>query len=245
LQAYGAFVSEDSRRGIVEVNLQDVPVALRDALDLYRYAPGKETRLRVSFTQAGLPNAHYLSRTHPLVEGLAAYVMDTALDSEEDPRNRPIARRCGLVRTSKVQTRTTLLLVRLRFHIHTPQRAGRERQSLLAEDCSIFAFRGIPQNAQWFDDEAEIEALLNVPSEANVPAVQIKHFLQQVSGGFAEYISPRLEELAHERAEELRDAHRRVRRSAALGIRNISVEPQLPPDVLGMYVYLPHQRDTI
>ena len=46
-------------------------------------------------------------------------------------------------------------------------------------------------------------------------------------------------QLADERAAELRDAHRRVRRSASLVIRNVSVVPQLPPDVLGMYVYLP------
>lgn len=46
-------------------------------------------------------------------------------------------------------------------------------------------------------------------------------------------------QLADERAAELRDAHRRVRRSASLAIRNVSVVPQLPPDVLGMYVYLP------
>jgi hypothetical protein len=57
----------------------------------------------------------YLSRTHPLVEGLATYVMDTALD----PLGQGLARRCGVVRTSRVARRTTLLLVRLRYHIIT------------------------------------------------------------------------------------------------------------------------------
>jgi superfamily II DNA or RNA helicase len=242
LQAYGAFVKEVPRQQITEFNVQDVPMALRDAIDLYRFANGTAPLLRTSFTQTGLPDTIYLSRTHPLVEGLAAYVMDTALDSEEDPRNRPIARRCGLVRTSKVTTRTTLLLVRMRFHIHTPQRSGKEIQPLLAEDCRIFAFRGLPQDADWFDDEREIEKLLQAPSEANVSGVQIKHFLSQVTNSFMEHVAPRLEQLAYERANELREAHRRVRRSASLSVRNVTVEPQLPPDVLGMYIYLPHHQ---
>ena len=240
LQGYGAFVNETRGGNIVEFNLKDVPVALRDAIDMRHFVTDKEhLLLRTSFTTLGLPNTLYLSRTHPLIEGLAAYVMDTALDPVEDVRNKPIARRCGLIKTRKVQTRTTLLLVRLRFHINTPSRNGKEVQPLLAEECRSFAFRGVPAKAQWLDDEQEIEQLLQATSEANTPDVQIQHFLQQVRDGFTEYIGPHLAQLADERANELREAHRRVRRSASLVIRNVSVVPQLPPDVLGMYVYLP------
>jgi superfamily II DNA or RNA helicase len=241
LTSYGAFVGETAQQSVIRFNLQDVPMALRDAIDLHRFTNGKE-EMRVSFSQTGLPNALYLSRTHPLVEGLAAYVMDTALDSVDNSSIKPIARRCGLIKTSKVQTRTTLLLVRLRFHLQTPQRAGKEVQPLLAEECRLFAFRGIPQEASWFDNAQEIEALLHAESQANVPYVQIKHFLQQVRAGFEEYIQPKLEQLAYERADDLLQAHRRVRRAASLSVRNVVVQPQLPPDVLGMYVYLPYQE---
>jgi len=238
LRSYGAFVNQRAG-GLVEFDLREVPVALRDAVDLRRYAPGKDPTLRVSFSLSGQPDRVYLSRTHPLVEGLAAYVMDTALDAEEDPLNRPIARRGGLIRTSQVQTRTTLLLVRLRFHIRTPARAGGELQPLLAEDCAVFAFRGVPQNAQWFDEEQEIAALLQAHSEANTASAQIQHFLRQALDGYQQYLAPHLEVLARERAEALREAHRRVRRSAALSV-DVTVEPQLPPDILGVYVYLPN-----
>ena len=61
----------------------------------------------------------YLSRTHPLVEGLASYVMDAALDPAGRTGDAGIARRCGVVRTQRVSRRTTLLLVRLRYHIVT------------------------------------------------------------------------------------------------------------------------------
>jgi hypothetical protein len=218
-----------------------VSIALRDAIDLHHFTHAKEESLRVSFTQTGLPNTLYLNRTHPLVEGLAAHVMDTALDTAENAVLKPIARRCGLIKTSKVQTRTTLLLVRLRFHLQTPQRAGKDVQPLLAEECRIFAFRGTPQEASWFDDAQEIETLLHAESQANIPRVQIEHFLQQVRKGFDEYLQPGLEQFAHERANDLLQAHRRVRRAASLSVRNVIVQPQLPPDVLGMYVYLPSQ----
>jgi superfamily II DNA or RNA helicase len=241
LRRYGAFVNESPRGDLVEFDLRETLPAVRDAVDLLRLAGGnmQNKKFRASFSRVGLDNAHYLSRTHPLVEGLAAYVMDTALDSQEDPDNRPLARRCGVIKTSKVQIRTTLLLARLRFHILAPARAGREPQALLAEECRLFAFRGSAQNAEWFEDEQEIEALLQARAEANLPALQIEHFLRQVTDNFSAQLGPRLAELARIRANELRESHWRVRKTAHLSVKDLSVEPQLPPDVLGLYVYLP------
>ena len=52
-------------------------------------------------------------------------------------------------------------------------------------------------------------------------------------------VRPHLEQAAIQRGEELLDAHQRVRRASK--VRNIRyrMEPQLPPDMLGIYVYLP------
>lgn len=48
-----------------------------------------------------------------------------------------------------------------------------------------------------------------------------------------------LSELAVTRGQELLEAHTRVRGAARIqGVRH-RVEAQLPPDVLGVYVYLP------
>jgi len=52
---------------------------------------------------------------------------------------------------------------------------------------------------------------------------------------------------ARQRGEELLEAHQRVRRASkarrssrgSYGNVHYRVEPQLPPDVLGIYVYLP------
>ena len=238
LRGYGAAI-RNLPAATFEVDLTDVPDALRDAININRFVTGKNSKLKISFDQSAPSDALKLSRTHPLVEGLAAYVMDTALDSVDDPYHKRIAYRCGVMRTSLVEKRTTLLLVRLRFHISTPG----DTQPLLAEDCQVFAFRGAPQKADWIDDEEQIKRLLSATPAENMARDQAQFFLQNIIDDFAEHLSPHMDELAYRRAEELRAAHRRVRRSVALSVR-VRVEPQLPPDVLGMYVYLPSRSQA-
>ena len=53
----------------------------------------------------------------PTPFNLAAHVLDVSLDEVLDERRLSIAQRCGVSRTSAVETRTFLLLVRNRFHI--------------------------------------------------------------------------------------------------------------------------------
>ena len=50
---------------------------------------------------------------------------------------------------------------------------------------------------------------------------------------------PRIEEEAQRRAKVLLEAHQRVRAAARLTHVAHQIEPKLPPDVLGIYVYLP------
>jgi len=179
----------------------------------------------------------YLTRTHPLVESLASYVMDTALDPVEDSE----ARRCGAVRTSLVERRTTVLLVRFRYHLIS--QTERDQRQLLAEDSQVIAFEGAPDSAQWLSSDLAERLLTAVPDE-NIHPAQAAEFVQRVIDGFA-HLAPYLDEVARRRGDELLEAHRRVRAaSRTRGVR-YTVEPQLPPDVLGIYVYLPaHQNRT-
>ncbi len=87
-----------------------------------------DRNLLVRFEPPAKTGELLLTRTHPLVEGLAGYILDTALD----PKAESIARRCGVIRTRQVSRRTTLLLLRLRYHIIA--RRGEQDEALLAED---------------------------------------------------------------------------------------------------------------
>lgn len=222
--ANGGVISSNGS-GAVQYDLTEVSRALRDMV-------GNVTRFKARFELPVRAGELYLSRTHPIVEGLATYVMDTALD----PVEQSVARRSGVVRTSRVSRRTTLLLLRLRFHIVTQR--GVEEQALLAEDCQLLAFAGSPASAQWLDDSQAIEALLSAQSEANVYPEQARTFLSKVINEF-DALQPHLQQIARERGDALLAAHRRVR--AAIQLRGVRyrVEPQLPLDVLGIYIYLP------
>jgi superfamily II DNA or RNA helicase len=233
-QAHGATVS---RNGDVKFDVKDVPRGLLDAIDV-------QAKFVARFELPIKEGQIYLSRTQPIVEGLASFVMDTALDplstslrSAQDGGG--VARRCGVIRTSRVQKRTTLLLVRLRYHIITRRGRGHKviESPLLAEDCQLLAFTGPPQNAEWLDGKIAEELLLAQP-EANIQPDQATHFLRQMLNGF-DAIRPHLDEVARQRGEELLDAHRRVRIAAHETNVSHRVEPQLPCDMLGVYIYLP------
>jgi superfamily II DNA or RNA helicase len=224
LRSLGAVVRRNP--GDVRLDLREVPRAARELIG----DPGDEVRARFELPVA--EGMLYLNRTHPFVAGLAGYVMDAALD----PLGKGLARRCGVIRTGKVERRTTLLLVRFRYHILTQTVDGGE-SALLAEDCQTLAFAGSPQNAEWLDDAAA-DGLPNAEPESNVSPEQAADFVRRVVDGY-ELLRPRLEEVARRRGQELLDAHRRVRQATRQrGIRQ-RVEPTLPPDVLGVYVYLP------
>ena len=173
----------------------------------------------------------YLSRTHPLVEALAGYLLDTALDLHMPSP----AARCGAIRTTAVTTATTVLLTRYRFEISARGQGGHDEQ-LLAEDLGLAAFQGSPASATWLP-EADAGRLLTAIPDSNIPPEQRSGFVRRVVEG-AGLIIPVLERLAVEQAAELAAAHRRVRHDAGASSR-VSVKAHLPVDVLGVYLYLP------
>ena len=62
--------------------------------------------------------------------------------------------------------------------------------------------------------------------------------MQKVIDDF-DLLRPHLEEYAGQRGDEILEAHRRVREATRLTGVKYEIEPQLPVDVLGIYVYLP------
>ena len=220
--ASGGVVSQ--RNGVYDFDLRELPRAAKEQI-------GADPEFAARFESTVQPGEHSLTRTHTYVEGLAGYVLDTALD----PLEASVARRCGAIRTQAVSKRTTLLLLRLRYHI--VQHIDGEEVPLLAEDSQIAAFAGSPDEPEWLPAE-EAEGLLNAEPAANIAHEQAAEFVGQILDK-AESLEPALEALAIERGEALLEAHLRVRKSAKLRGRRPSIEANLPPDILGIYVYLP------
>ena len=131
--------------------------------------------MKVRFSLPIKDGVLYLHRTQPIVQGLAGYVLDSALD--EKIAVRAVARRCGAVRSRVVAERTILLLLRERFRIET----GRlnHTQELLAEDWQLVAYRGTTSAPEWLSRD-EAERLLDAKPDANVAPDVARTHLERI-----------------------------------------------------------------
>ena len=221
LKSLGASIEEN---GYLKINVEETPQALRDTIN-------EQKHFKAKFDLPVKEGIQYLSRTHPVVEGLATYILDTTIDPEETST----AKRCGVIRTLKVEWRTTLLLTRFRYHIISVSKEG--ENVLLAEDAHLVAFQGSPQNAEWLEEE-NIKHLLDAQPDANILSDKAIHSLSKIIQDF-DIMRPHLEQIARERGSQLLQSHKRVRTAAKLKGIQTRIEPVLPVDVLGIYMYLP------
>ena len=100
----------------------------------------------------------------------------------------------------------------------------------------LLAFEGA-RAAVWLTDQ-DAAALLDASPDGNVTHEHAVGFVRTAVDGLGA-LEQHLAEIAAQRGEALLDAHRRVRRGSEGGRRSYTVEPQLPVDVLGVYVLLP------
>ncbi|MEV1100038.1 DEAD/DEAH box helicase [Streptomyces sp. NPDC049952] len=227
----------DPRDGTGDFTAQagGTPAGLRDALAATLGNRLVEENREIPFrtTPAIARGEAALVRTDPAIGAIASYVLDSALDVKAlGPRP---ARRCGVVTTDAVTTRTTLLLVRYRFHLTLPSRTG-ERQ-VVAEDARLLAFEGMPSRARWLDDDAAA-ALLAARAVANTHEQSAHNAISRALDGLGD-LAAHLTEYGTNLAAELDASHRRVRKANEEIVRGLKVVPQEPADVLGVYVYLP------
>ncbi|MFI6458611.1 helicase-related protein [Streptosporangium amethystogenes] len=231
----GVLRDEGGGTGDFTVEVGGTPAGLRDALAPVLGGDAVELGRPVPFrtTAAVARGEAALVRTDPVVGALAGYVLNAALDGKADGP-RP-ARRCGVIRTKAVATRTTLLLVRYRFHLTLPSRSG-ERE-LVAEDARLLAFEGSPANAGWLPAEDALK-LLDATADDNTDRDFGERTMNRVLDGLSA-TKQHLEAYGEELAAELLASHRRVRSASGEIVRGVNVTAQEDADILGVYVYLP------
>jgi hypothetical protein len=109
------------------------------------------------------------------------------------------------------------------------------RKCLKSSDDPEEMLARLPED--WLD-AAQAEKLQTAEPKQNITPAQAADFVRKVIDGF-DHLRPKLEESARRGGEELLDAHRRVREAARMRGVRYEIRPELPPDVLGIYVYLP------
>lgn len=224
---------------VIKLDLSGMPRAARDYA-MTSDAPahnGSRTELIAAFDFPPPKGAQYLSRTHPFISGLASYLLDAAIDPVDSPGLTQLApaTRCGAFRTSQVSQATTLVLLRFRFHLTTTVKHAKKQS--LVEDCGVLAWRSTGQVPEWLEPD-EIETLLNARPDGNVASadarIRIERALEDVTK-----LMPAFEAEADRRADALEDQHARIRSASKAKGAKVEVTPDLPPDLVGVYVYVP------
>jgi hypothetical protein len=84
-------------------------------------------------------------------------------------------------------------------------------------------------------------AFLDQPATGDLASVARNRIVNQAHNRVTNALGPAITEYAQNRARELNQDHARVR-DAGAGVARVSVEPVLPPDIIGLYVLLPQGR---
>jgi superfamily II DNA or RNA helicase len=213
--------------GGVAATIANLPLGLRNALPPRKSDP----LLFVDDLPVGRGDA-VLLRTDESVTAIADYVLQSALDPILPAKDRP-ARRCSVIRTRDVAKRTTLLLVRYRFHLELPSRSGQRR--LVAEDLVPLAFAGSPANPEWLDDA---ERLFTAVPSHNLPEQQAQSAAKRALSEL-DNVSGHLREVGEQLAARTFDSHRRVRQASHELVRGLKVTAEPNADIVGAYLYLP------
>ncbi len=222
----------DQRNGYSRLPVGHFPKPLHDRLDAVGFKP----TTKIAFDRPVPAGATYIHRAHPLVTTLADYVAEQGLDADTPE----IGARTNAMFTKKVKTRTVLYVVRLRNQIQVEQRCEDGRyalhKSLLAEECLAMVVQGSGIPERWSETDA-LSLLTSEPGrnmEMGQKSILIEQALERVTS-----LDPMFKHIAHERARELLEDHRRIRMASDVRGLRYQVVPALPVDKIGIYVFLP------
>lgn len=190
---------------------------------------GLKGSLKLALQEPAPSGTSLLTRTHPLTSSLAETLLEASLDSEALP-DLGIGR-VGAWPSAAVtrMTRVALLRIRYKLTVH----ARRERL-LLAEEAALVALEG---NTVIASGSAARE-LLASPATADLATVARDRMIDTARAALPELLEGPIAEFVRKRAGELVEDHARLRAAAGSASR-VSVEPVIPPDVIGLFVLVP------
>lgn len=225
---YGVSAVADDKKLELSVPRSTYPDALRPWLEKAE-AKGEA---RLAFQAPVDKGRSYWGRNHDAVEQLCRIILSESLTPD---RKNNDAARAAVALTSAVSERTVVYILRARHVIEDLRR----KTHLVAEEVLVHGLSG--QERKPVDDEL-VHKLMSVPGLAgDLPRPMQEAQLTRELSVLPE-LRPRFDKLAYERAEELIKQHERYYR--ALGADHKTerfrvVEPVIPLDILGIYIFVP------
>lgn len=214
------------------LQLTNLPLHLKAALLTEREKEKNPDQLLISF-KSPTPKKHkYIGRNHRFVEQLCHYVLAQAFENENP---------YGLARTTvaqvdEVKLKTTLVMFRVRNVV----KEVRSRNESVAEEMFLWGYQGSGEQFKTLSYSQAKDLLLNAVPKTNMSLERQAQLLESELASFEEKKDLFIE-IATERADKLVEAHGRFK--SLIGGRSYEKStPILPPDVMGVYVLLPHLK---
>jgi hypothetical protein len=235
LQRLGIPLKPDPRvpnRWILEAHLVEntpnLPAAIRNALP---HLPRGQKRWYFSFVSPTPEGAVYLGRNHPLVQTLAHYLFELSMAGGSNA----LVNRCGAIATREVSRPLALYLLRQRYLLHQPNRVPQ-----LAEECRLLAL-ALENPSEAMGHEAALELFEKATPSANLPPDAKTRWLQRAlerwhDGALHTHYHAHLQQRLH----TLQESHRRLRQTLLQSHHALQLEPQNPPDLIGILTLIPH-----
>lgn len=189
-----------------------------------QHSIGLRDDLLVRFDNDPTKPGEFVHRSHPLVQNLCQYAIETAIDAlVKGP-----AARCSSIVTTAVKQPTALFVVRFRYRIRMKD------TDRLMEDIAVLG----AADAQHLLRETDLQPLLSAQPGGNLTQEQRS---QAVQGAVKqlETVWNLLEDEAEARCREAKRLHEKVRDTGDLKLGHIEVTVNGKPDVLGVYAFLP------
>jgi hypothetical protein len=187
--------------------------------------------------------AQVVIRNHPLTSTLADAILESSLAPEGPASStRPIVGRTGAWFTPAVSVVTTVVLLRLRFKLSVATSRSTVPFLTLAEEPETLAFVGgsLADPAAppvLYGDAARL--LLATPASANLADIARDRHITRTREFLDTTLHTTIAQFARERAAKLQQDHLRVREASRSNLPHVTVEPVLPPDIIGFFTLLP------
>ena len=186
--------------------------------------------LRVMFSIPLDDGFKYIARNHPLVDGLCQILIAQSRMSG----SKYGVSRASVIRHSSIQLTTTICLFRVRNVIESIA----SKEQMVAEELHLWGYRGSPSDDDWLDEESCMK-MLELQADAEVMDIEKKDYFEDAMEELMESSDIR-DDIARNQAKKLIEAHDRFRQAVRAKKEFQVVEPILPMDIMGVYVFVPN-----
>jgi len=187
--------------------------------------------LLVSFETPTPSGYKYIARNHPITDNLCQLLIAESMDTQ----SQYSVSRASVIKTNAVKERTTVLLFRIRNVIESLA----SKKQLVAEELMLWGYRKLPTDEDWIDEETCMNLLQEIATK-DIADVEKRDYINDALDDIKDN-KELMDNFGRRQAEKLIEAHERFRKAVTKKKHFQVVEPVLPMDIMGIYIFLPNE----